>query len=231
MGVVGLIASLQKAHIIIYNGTSEEKITCTFNPSEYTIKDSASYKENPNVASGTSSTTFTGVNTSTFSTSLFFDSMKGELPAGGGVLASLAAMDETIAPVTSITKKLIKAVNVEGELHAPPKVAFVWGDLEFKGVVTDLSQTFTMFTPFGKPIRAKVELTIISEEGVNSKVSPLQSPDRTKCKVVTEGMSLWSIAHEEYGDCEKWRVIAKANHLMNPLDIKQGQMLKIPALT
>ena len=47
---------------------------------------------------------------------------------------------------------------------------------------------------------------------------------------VLEGSSLWSMAYEEYGDCEKWRVIAKANGLLNPLQIYPGQVLKIPAL-
>ena len=43
-------------------------------------------------------------------------------------------------------------------------------------------------------------------------------------------MSLWSIAYEEYDDCEKWREIAKANNIMNPLDIRPGQVIRIPAL-
>ena len=60
--------------------------------------------------------------------------------------------------------------------------------------------------------------------------SPFESPDRTKSRVVVEGMSLWSLAYEEYDDCEKWRIIARANHIMNPLDIRPGQVIRIPAL-
>ena len=52
----------------------------------------------------------------------------------------------------------------------------------------------------------------------------------TKSRVVVEGMSLWSLAYEEYDDCEKWRIIARANHIMNPLDIRPGQVIRIPAL-
>ena len=89
-----------------------------------------------------------------------------------------------------------------------------------------------MFTSSGKPTRAKVNITI--DEVVDSKAgsmkSPFESPDRTKSKVVIEGMSLWAIAAREYNDAEKWRVIAKANGIMNPLDIYPGQVLSIPAL-
>ena len=63
-----------------------------------------------------------------------------------------------------------------------------------------------------------------------SKQSPFESPDRTKTRVVVMGMSLWSIAWDEYNDCEKWRVIAKANNIMNPMDIHPGQVIRIPAL-
>ena len=89
-----------------------------------------------------------------------------------------------------------------------------------------------MFDTFGKPIRAKMDITIkeAQEEGITKKTEPFESPDRTKYKTVVEGSSLWNIAYEQYGDCGKWRLIAKANGLLNPLNIYPGQVLKIPAL-
>ena len=95
-----------------------------------------------------------------------------------------------------------------------------------------MTETFTMFDTFGKPVRAKVDLTIRAEKEPDfaRKLNPFESPDRTKCRTIVEGMSLWSLAYEEYGDCEKWREIAKANGLMSPLDIRPGQVIKVPAL-
>ena len=59
---------------------------------------------------------------------------------------------------------------------------------------------------------------------------PLESPDRTKCRTLHEGQSLWALAYEEYGDPEKWKEIARENRIANPLQIKPGQVLKLPAL-
>ena len=59
---------------------------------------------------------------------------------------------------------------------------------------------------------------------------PLESPDRTKCRTLYEGQSLWGLAYEEYGDPEKWKEIARENHITNPLQVKPGQVLRLPAL-
>ena len=169
-----------------------------------------------------------------FTTTLFFDSEgeKGRSESLIGIATGMLSSSSSVKPVTDIMKKITSAVQVSGSDHKPPLVSFVWGNLSFKGVITSVTETFTMFDTFGKPIRAKMDLTIkeAQEEGLTKKAEPFESPDRTKYRTVLEGTSLWNIAYEEYGDCEKWRVIAKANGLLNPLKIYPGQVLKIPAL-
>jgi nucleoid-associated protein YgaU len=59
----------------------------------------------------------------------------------------------------------------------------------------------------------------------------LLSADRTKQWVFKTGDTLQKIAAREYGDPNKWRPIARANNIDNPLTIPAGQALKIPALT
>lgn len=221
----------QKATILIHYERKKEELVCTFNPSQYSIKNAGKYKENKEVTGETETVTFVGVKQRVLSVSLFFDSAYSLSQKMQGIKFPVGDLNSSLIPsVTEFTGKLENAVMVDGNLHTPPQVTFLWGDLEFKGVLTDLNQTFTMFNLFGKPLRAKVDLTIQAMETLASKSSPLQSPDRTKCRVITAGMSLWGIAYEEYGDCEKWRLIANANQLMNPLDIKEGTTIKVPAL-
>ena len=38
------------------------------------------------------------------------------------------------------------------------------------------------------------------------------------------------LLYEEYGDPEKWKEIARENHITNPLQVKPGQVLRLPAL-
>jgi nucleoid-associated protein YgaU len=47
--------------------------------------------------------------------------------------------------------------------------------------------------------------------------------------VVREGDSLPSIAYASYGSATRWRPIALANRIVDPLDLPAGRTLLIPA--
>lgn len=82
------------------------------------------------------------------------------------------------------------------------------------------------------PIQAKLSLSLkeYSEQDAEKRKSPFESPDRTKCRTIREDYSIWDMAKSEYGDMTKWKVIAKANNISNPLEILPGTIVKIPAL-
>lgn len=222
---------LVKAKIVIYGETAlqNSSVTCSFNPSQYVIKNTTNYKEDLSLGTDVSRLIYLSGSKSELSLSLYFDSAADSSTA---LMSGGSGSDTTLTAVTSKTKQLTAAMQVVGSQHRPPYVAFEWGNLSFKGVITSMTETFTMFDPFGKPIRSKVDLTLKSEDSADltKQAQPFESPDRTKVKTIIEGMSLWKLAFEEYGDCEKWRVIAEANHMANPLDVQPGQKLKIPAL-
>lgn len=208
-----------------------EVIPCTLNPSSYTIKKSANYSSKKSLGDN-GENQFTGLDPSELSMTLYFDSSSMmnlglnalNLAAAGGTPDA----ESILTPVSAYTNKLLKLVMVKASEHKPPLVTFCWGNLEFTGYVTSVNQSFTKFTINGIPIRAKVDLSIRRSDGEDN--PPLESPDRTKYRTFTEGMSLWALAYEEYGDCEKWRVIARDNQLANPLDLKPGRLIRIPAL-
>lgn len=212
------------------NGRTADFLEFSFNPSSYSIRSTPTYKEMEGVGQEGGGAVFIHGAVRELTATLFFDSA-GERTAGMSGIQD-PVRENTLSPVTDKTKKLAEMVRIVGSQHTPAMVIFSWGNLNFKGYITSITEDYTMFTMQGKPIRAKVSLTIREneEEALLRKTSPFESPDRTKSRVVTEGMSLWSLAYEEYDDCEQWRVIAKANHIMNPLDIRPGQVLKIPAL-
>ena len=49
--------------------------------------------------------------------------------------------------------------------------------------------------------------------------------------MVKRGETLSSIAQEEYGDPNLWRIIANENRLLNPRKLKPGLVLTIPPLS
>ena len=232
------MTSLKKGKISICNdkGTPKDSVSFTFNPSSYTISSRPSYRDVRHLMQDTERQEFLGGVTRTMQVTLIFDSFSDNDLFPASELQSVKNLTEGVEnrlkPVTDKLKKLEQAAHVSGELHRPPHVIFSWGNLNFKGIITSYSCEYTMFSMEGKPIRASVRLAITEEKDAQTaaRESPFESPDRTKTRVVVEGMSLWSIAYEEYDDCEKWRIIAKANNIMNPLDIRPGQVIRVPAI-
>jgi hypothetical protein len=230
--------SLKKGKLIICNekGKQSDSINFTFNPSTYRITSTPHYKDVRHLSMDTAKKEFLGGVTRTLSVELIFDSFSDSdlfSDAQARRVSNITAgIENQLRPITDKIKKLEMASHVAGELHQPPLVIFSWGNLNFRGIISDLSVEYTMFSMEGKPIRARVSLTMAEgkDPNLSAKQSPFESPDRTKSRVVVLGMSLWSIAWDEYNDCEKWRIIAKANNIMDPMDIYPGQIIRIPAL-
>lgn len=203
-----------------FEDESGKRIHVQFNPEKFTITRTAEYgvlpmKEQPYVV-------FSGEVTPQMQIQFFFDS-SGITEISG--VASTAEYD-----VRVFTEQFENLVYVKPNLHKPPYVKFVWGSVTFIGYVKQVSTNYTMFNKNGMPIRATVDAQITGiPEVVRTKI-PLESPDRTKTRVVSDGTSVWGLANAEYDDISQWRVIAKANGIMDPFDIPTGTVLKVPAL-
>ena len=223
---VGMPASL-----IILKQPNPEAIPIQFNPSEYKITDRSTYSERERTRKDDPVVSFGGNPMSTLTVRLYFNddepmSITSAVSAVSDILTGKAkdGMTKTIAKISSLTK-------IDGETHAPPNAAFIWGSTQFIGFVQNVSTAYTMFDKSGKPLRATVDLTMMGYTAVaDERSSPLMSPDRTKAKTLTEDSSIFSIAEREYGDAREWRRIADANDIMNPLDIPVGKVLKVPSI-
>lgn len=206
----------------------ETTFVCQFNPDHFHLNASASFHKVKRRGSDLPITQFTGGNNPVVDVKLFFDtSTSYEIRTG----SNEKPKKETAEDVSSYTKVLLSLVCIEGKLHRPPKVTLQWGSFSTCGFVENVDIHYTMFEIGGKPVRAEVELTLscIDEPGVASeKFSHRESPDRSKCVVMTSDSSLWDIAWKEYGDASCWRMIAEENHIMNPLEIPVGKYLKVP---
>lgn len=217
-----------KIYVLSESNSVSSTITCTFNPSEYKISNDVKYKEENTLEQ--SQLVFTAPGLSTLSVTLYFSTVSASDLYSRGIMQE--PNDTTVPPVTDITQQIVSTAYIDGKLHKPPLVRFVWGNLDFRGVVTSVSENYTMFTASGKPIRAKLDLTIREQEDglLTEKSHPFESPDRTKWVTLTEDMSFWSLANLHYHDAGKWRIIAEANQIDNPLLIEKGRIIKIPAI-
>lgn len=208
-----------KALLIVETG---EKIVVQFNPAEYSVSNDVKYSNHSIPGSDTTISQFISGQSPKLMMELLFDTY---------TFANSSNNKDSGTDVTEKTKKIVELTHIEGKLHRPPIVTFVWGSVAFRGIIVDVKQQFLLFSSSGKPLRAKLNITIQAvRDGTHEKKSPLESPDRTKYRTVKEGDFLWNYANEEYDSPDMWRVIARANKIMNPLDIRPGQMIKIPAL-
>jgi nucleoid-associated protein YgaU len=101
----------------------------------------------------------------------------------------------------------------------------------FQGVLTQLETQYTLFMDDGKPVRATNHCTFKQWRSNQDDMQRqnLMSADVAKVWIVKQGQTLASIAAREYGDPGEWRAIADANALDDPLALKPGSQLLLPA--
>jgi hypothetical protein len=162
-----------------------------------------------------------------------------------GTLALSITLDttDTGEDVTTHTNKLLDLLKVDTGLAGsdkqrnkarPPWVEFHWGKLHsFKAVVDRLQVKFTYFAADGMPLRAKADLAL--KQYKDEAELPLQNPTSHTDTLHTvhrlgHGETLDRVAGQHYADSTRWRLIAEANNVINPLTLAPGTLLVIPEL-
>lgn len=216
-----------KAQLAIEGG---ETIQALFNPTELTITKGNNWTFDPIKGTSLPKGKFGGGKPREMQISLLLDQT---LPNRGMTVKDMA-------------DKLLKMMEVPsgaggGNANAvPPLVTFQWGEMpSFKAACTSITIAFQLFKANGTPIRADVKLaltqaetaTSASSNSSNSRTNPTtRSAGGLGVHVVRDGDSLQSVAHKNYGDPGRWRLIAEANGIDNPLHLRRGTPLNLPRL-
>jgi hypothetical protein len=211
-------------------GCSLPEVSVMFNPNSYSIGKSVSWSP-PHLPFGRGGETdrsvnaptlvFGGGGSRTLGLELFFDVTE---PVDGLV----------ITDVRRKTNAIVQLTRIEPKLGRPPACQVYWGDapansdFPFTGVITSLSQQFTLFRPTGEPVRANLSVSFL-EFLDPEKDQRLTDPELTTY-VVRRGDTLPAIAAGMYGDAALWRVIAQANGIVDPRRLAIGATLTIPKL-
>jgi nucleoid-associated protein YgaU len=218
------MAKLEKAKItILGGGKRNQTINVLFNPAEYSFDRSNTFKATAIPGLGSPLIQFINGDADQLSMELFLDDFTD--PSG----------KQTATPQRSVKDRLedlANLLNIDSDLHAPPPVRFSWGALEFTGVIDKLSRKIVLFQPDGTPARARVNISFKEYRTLENQLnSPRrQSADKSKRRVMIGQDSLWALAAREYQDPAKWVLIAEANDLDDPREIKPGLWLILPPL-
>lgn len=113
----------------------------------------------------------------------------------------------------------------------PKKILFKWGDaFNIPVQLEKVSAEYTRFTSTGKPVRADVDITLKEWVEKEKATNPTSggAPGGSTHSVI-QGDSLASIATGTYGRPGRWRDVAEANRIDDPLRMRFGRTLYLPA--
>ena len=216
-----------KAELAIDGG---ETIPVLFNPTEYSITKTNRWSFDKVQGQSLPPAEFGGGSPREISLNLLLD----------------ASLLDNGRSVKDITDKLFRMMEVRdgqpagGARSVPPFVTFRWGAVDtFKAVCTSLTVAYQLFKPNGEPIRANVQLALTqaAQASTASSASANRAQNPTTramaglgAHTVRDGDSLPSIAYRAYGDATRWRAIAEANNIDDPLRLRRGTPLVLPRL-
>lgn len=207
---------------IIRADNPKKKITCQFNPQDFSITRKIAWKNNIKIGDDASALEFEGGEAQDLTIPLFFDTTHN----GEDVRDSY----EDLLGMAMIDDDKKNTTTNKGE---PPKVIFMWGGfLSFNAVITQITQKFLMFKANGTPVRAEVSVTFkqIGNEKREEPQNPTSRSEARRTWVIHEGDRLDLIAHKEYGSATHWKHIAETNDLADPFNLQPGQILKLTPL-
>ena len=213
----------QKARLDIEGG---QRLECWLNPTQYSIAKANDWTTRPVVGASLPQAQFGGGRARELELELLFD----DAPDGD---------------VTGATDQLFRMMEVDTTLSAgglnqarPPTITLSWGSFtSFKAVCRHLHVQFELFSPDGTPVRALAALTLIQVEkdarSGSGTPARAQNPTtraepRVRSHTVREGDSLPLLAFRYLGDATRWREIAKASGIEDPLRLERGRRLEIP---
>lgn len=151
--------------------------------------------------------------------------------------------------VRTHTAPIVALLDQDPRRHAPPVLLFSLGRLQLQCVLVDAGQRYTMFLRDGTPVRCTMSVRLQEYVEVETEIrqglffgSPTASAAfnaltgaastvpvaSATVHVVVQGDRLSDLAATYLGDPGKWRLIADANGLPDPLRLVPGSSLVIP---
>lgn len=211
-------ASTDKALLYFDHPTKGRiQIPCQFNPQTLVISKTATWQSELQAERDSPQLTFSGGAAATFSLDLFFDT------------TTLGNIDVRVFTNSLLLLTMRGAGAPNQQKSRPPVVGFIWGRLHlFRAIVEGVTISYIMFLKNGTPVRARANVSFKQYTEDMGAQNPTSRTDPRKTYVVQPGDRLDTIAYHELGAADRWRAIAEANDLADPLNLRPGQVLKIP---
>lgn len=220
------MSKLEKLKIEPERKSGLQQIEALFNPNTYSITKSVQWSSIAGQGTAKANST-RNLNAPTLS----FGGGQGRQLSLDLLFDSTEERDSTKLDVRTRTKEIVALTRIQPDLGRPPVCRVSWGaakdlDFPFTGVISQLTQRFTLFRSDGTALRAT--LTVAFTEWVDPAQDLRETDPEFTTRLIKRGDSLSSIAAQVYGDPTVWRLLAEANQLDDPRLLTVGMRLKIP---
>lgn len=220
--------ALEKAYIAKIQpkagGSEIGRVTFMYNPKEFSYTKTANWtRKTATGAKDAPPVSFTGAEHSSMTVEVFLDGYE----SGKGISADIETLTSCCKPLAQTLRK---------GTPSPPWVLFGWGNtVHLIAYVKSVAVKCTMFDQGGIPLRAVCTVTMeeIGDENLPDKEgqNPTSgSKSSTRSYQMVAGDSLASVAYREYGQAGRWRALAEANNVDDPLRLPPGTRLLIPEI-
>jgi hypothetical protein len=198
--------------------------TVMLNPADLKRSCSISYSQSKALGSLKQEPKFSSVGKETLSFSIVVDGT-GAVPGPPNTTAR-----DVATQLRQLNDVVYRDVEAKKEIS---RVYLLWGALSFHGRLETMSTNYTLFTPGGIALRAKVDLSFAGATSAKEAelVAERSTQDTSTLVEVAQGDSLPLLCQKIYGDSSYYLEVARFNNLTNARGpLKPGSILMFPPL-
>lgn len=201
---------------------TSDKFEVQVNPNELTHSRSITYDKSKALGESASEAKFDKYGDESLGFAVVLDGT-GAIPAASGAVTAVADQLDAMLKVV---------YNYQSDKHESGYVQLVWGSLLFNGRLESLSTQYTLFSPGGVPLRAKVTLKFTGFVGTQEAAlaAGKSSPDLSHEVLVRDGDTLPLLCQSIYGDGRYYAEVARFNGLSRFRFLQPGTRLHFPPL-
>jgi hypothetical protein len=218
-------SSFERAHLLLEDRT---RISFHFNPSTLHRERRATYTGCDALGQAAPTLEYQGTDSQSLSFDLLLHAQDGV--GAADVQRKIDALEALVEPSIEVPKS---------DQLRPQHLQLVWGQYTSPWLVcVSIGTTIELFEADGTPLRAQIAISLSQampepgrqtpEAGVPGQNPTTRATQRRRAHLVHAGETLAGIAWAHYRDPTRWRAIALANRIEDPLRLPVGSRLLVP---
>jgi hypothetical protein len=199
------------------NLNTQAVVKFQFNPQEFTISKTNNWTERETIGLNIPLINFEKGGAQTVTLKIYFDTVES-----GKDVRTLTA---PLWKMTMVDESSENSVTGKGQ---PPPVAFAWGSLYFRAVVTSISETLNLFSDKGVALRSEISISLqqYADEAPASQTGASGGGQAAPNTTVVQSGDRIDTASNSLSGSSDWRQTASKNNVDDPLKLRRGTTLK-----